>query len=279
MKRGTIALDVDKTLTDSSHRMPDKVASYLTGVQKLGYDMIFVTGREFVYAMDALSKLNFPFFLGTQNGADLFRLPEKEHLKSVYFDQAVVDTVETLFDEIKGDFLLYSGYEKGDFCYFRPHKYSKQMQDYLKIMQARAAKPWKAVDHFKIKHQKSFPFIKAIGKKETFLDLEPKILKNHSVELVIIQDPRSDEYQYMLISDMRATKDQAVKYFMETFSLSKPLIAAGDDYNDRSMLEFADISIAMCNAPEIIKSKADIVAPSCEVCGIIEGLEEAFSRC
>ncbi|MCH9631424.1 MAG: hypothetical protein S4CHLAM37_14470 [Chlamydiia bacterium] len=279
MDKGTLALDIDKTLTDNSHHIPDKVISYLSSVHEMGYSIIFVTGREFVYAMDALSKCNFPFFLGTQNGADLFKFPEKEHLESFYFGEKVAKELEELFEDIEDDFLLYAGFEKGDFCYYRPKRYSEKMQLYLKRMMTRSAKPWKVVETFDISSQKSFPCIKAIGKKENFLDIEPKILKNHSLEFVIIQDPKSDEYQYMLISDARATKGNAIHYFMDKYSLKRPLIAAGDDLNDIKSLEIADIAISMANAPKSLQSKADIIAPVSDECGIIQGLEEAFTRC
>lgn len=279
MFKGTIALDIDKTITDSTHLIPDAVASYLSSLHKQGFAFIFVTGREFVYAMNALSKLDFPFFLGVQNGADLLQMPEKKHIKSVYFNKSVVLSLERLFHNEPNDFLLYAGYEKGDFCYFKPHKFKQDLQTYLKNMQRRTAVPWKAVDSFSSISQESFSMIKAIGKKENFVSFEEEILKEHSVEFVIIKDPKSDLYDYLLITDSKATKGNAITYFMEKFSMKRPLIACGDDYNDVNSLELADIAIAMQEAPAYVKSKADIIAPSCEECGIIAGLKEAISRC
>ena len=279
LNRGVIALDIDRTLTDRAHKIPDKVITYLHSVQKMGFTFIFVTGREFVYAMDALATVPFPFYLGTQNGADLFKMPEKKHVLSRYFSQKVVQNIETIFEKVEEDFLLYAGYEKGDFCYFRPNRYSMETKKYLKLMQQRSAKPWKAVESFSISSQSSFPFIKAIGQKKTFLDLEPIILKENSVELVIIQDPRREGSHYMLISDVLATKDQAIQYFQEKENLQGPLIAGGDDLNDLRMLEMADVAISMVDADPHVKNKAQILCPSSTDYGMIQGLEEAISRC
>ena len=53
------------------------------------------------------------------------------------------------------------------------------------------------------------------------------------------------------------------------------VIAAGDDYNDITMLKSADITVVMSTAPTEILALADIVAPPAVEMGIIEGLGKA----
>lgn len=112
MYKGTIALDIDGTILDPREgpALFDEVVMFFTALHKEGWQFIFVTGREFVYAMEPLSKLNFPFYLAVQNGADLIKMPEHDHIKSFYFDESVVEELEKLFEKVKGDFLLYAGY-------------------------------------------------------------------------------------------------------------------------------------------------------------------------
>jgi HAD superfamily hydrolase (TIGR01484 family) len=279
INQGTIALDIDGTITDHRQGLSDEVAMYLASLHKMGWNILFVTGREFVYAMDPLSKLDFPFYLAVQNGADLIKMPEHEHVRSFYFDESVVLDVEKLFKNKKEDFLLYAGYEKGDFCYYRPQANSEEMLLYLERMQKRAAVPWKAVEHFKIDSQKTFPMIKAIGLEEEFIGVEAELLKTHSLNCVTIQDPRTDYYRYLLITDYRASKKEAIVHFLDKYHLSRPLIVAGDDYNDKESLEFGDVRVVMENAPESLKAIADIIAPLSIHQGIIKGLNQAIELC
>jgi hydroxymethylpyrimidine pyrophosphatase-like HAD family hydrolase len=51
------------------------------------------------------------------------------------------------------------------------------------------------------------------------------------------------------------------------------VITAGDDENDMSLFQVADIKIAMSHAPERLKEKADLIAPPTQDCGIIHALE------
>jgi hydroxymethylpyrimidine pyrophosphatase-like HAD family hydrolase len=54
-----------------------------------------------------------------------------------------------------------------------------------------------------------------------------------------------------------------------------PTIAAGDDLNDISMLEVADVKIAIAGAPPELLSIATIVAQHGAQHGIIEALTKA----
>lgn len=279
MHQGTIALDIDGTITDHRHGLADEVAMFFEALHKAGWQFIFITGREFVYAMEALSKLDFPFYLALQNGADLLKMPEKEHIKSFYFNETVALDVEKLFKNTSNDFLLYAGYERGDFCYYRPQCYPKEKLPYLEKMQQRTPTPWIAVDHFKVSSQKTFPMIKAIGLEKEFVGIEEELLKHHKLNCVIIKDPKTAHNYYLLITDYRASKKEALAYFMDKYQLQRPLIVAGDDYNDEESIGFGDIKIVMENAPTSLKAKADIIAPLSIHGGIIKGLNTAFEMC
>lgn len=276
--KGTIGLDIDGTITNEHHQLPELVISYLTDLYHQGWHIVFITGREFVYAMQALSPLSFPYHLATQNGADILKMPERIHLKSNYFSQHIVEDLQSIFETASLEFLLYSGYERGDYCYFRPTKHHEAVQPLLKAMEKRSAAPWKVVENFSLKKQHAFPMIKSIGYEKEFLDLEPQIVGKYPLNYVMIKDPKTKIFHYLLITALEATKQEALKYLMQEFSLPRPLIVAGDDLNDRDSLEIADVRIVMENAPASLKSIADIIAPLATSSGIIPGLNQAIDR-
>ncbi|MBM3191399.1 MAG: HAD family phosphatase [Chlamydiae bacterium] len=275
---GVIGLDIDGTITDDRRGLADEVALFLEELHRRGFAIIFITGREFVYAMEVLSKLAFPFYLGVQNGADLLAMPEKRLLKSVYLDKSILLELERQCEKIAEDLLVYAGFEKGDFCYYRPDKHPQELLPYLQAMQKRSAGTWHAVQHFCECPQKVFPLIKAIGKEASFLKLYEHFPLQHLVEYVVIKDPLNQKYDYLLVTDRKASKKHALEYFMQTYDLSRPLIVAGDDLNDKASLEYADIRIVMENAPSSLKNLADIIAPLSIHQGIITGLKQALDK-
>lgn len=54
------------------------------------------------------------------------------------------------------------------------------------------------------------------------------------------------------------------------------VIAGGDDENDASLFEIADISIAIEHAPEKIRQMAHLIAPPTKDLGILQALDAAL---
>lgn len=278
MALGTLALDIDGTITDSRSMLSDEVVSYLETLKKQGWDFIFVTGREFSFSMEALSKLSFDFYLAVQNGADLIVMPKAEKVKSCYLSKKCVLDMQKIYEKRSQDFLVYSGFEAGDFCYFRPHRYTKERLEDVLLFKRLGSLDWVAVEDFSEIPQEKLSMIKCIGYEKEFENIERELLVRNSVNIVTIKNPKSWQSDILLVTDFRASKCQAVKSLMEKFSLSKPLIAAGDDYNDFSNLKLADVAVVMATAPKALLAIADVVAPPSVENGIIKGLNEAIDK-
>lgn len=267
--KGTLGLDIDGTLTNEHHVLPELVVNFLTELYHQRWNLVFITGREYVYAMQALSALEVPYYLAVQNGADLIAMPSREKVASFYIEGSIVKKLQELFEKVSLDFLLYSGFDRGDFCYFRPSRHKKEILELLKAMEKRSAKPWKVVEDFDIKHQNAFPMIKALGNSTDFIELELDV-KKLPLSFVSITNPKAPQYDFLLITHAQATKKAALEYLMQKFDLPRPLIVAGDDHNDRDSLEIADVRVVMENAPLSLKALADVHAPLSTALGIIQ---------
>ncbi len=65
----------------------------------------------------------------------------------------------------------------------------------------------------------------------------------------------------------------------ETLGISHDeIITVGDNYNDIEMLKYAGLGVAMGNAPELVKSKADYVTDSNDDEGLAKFLEKLISH-
>lgn len=79
---------------------------------------------------------------------------------------------------------------------------------------------------------------------------------------------------YLEATQVRVNKGEALKYLAEKILGVKPseIMAIGDNFNDLAMLEYAGTSIAMGDAPQLIKEMVDWVAPDVENHGVAEAI-------
>ncbi|HVS98438.1 MAG TPA: Cof-type HAD-IIB family hydrolase [Puia sp.] len=83
---------------------------------------------------------------------------------------------------------------------------------------------------------------------------------------------------YLEVMDSRGSKANAVRFISERMRLDpSEIIAIGDNYNDIGMIEFAGIGIAMGNAPDDIKRKANDVTATNNDDGVRKALEKYFA--
>ena len=276
---GTIALDIDGTITDRNHCIPPQVITFFLELTKLGWQFVFLTGRPFSFALQALDALPFPYLLALQNGADLLSMPERRRVGGAYLPLSVVQELDLLYKESgeRGDFLVYAGFERGDLCYFRPQSFDHKILTYLKKLERTSSAPLVPVTAFGSEEQQSFPLIKCFGEREKMERLQKKLGKVAGIKVTLIQDPISEERHLLLITHLDADKGVALKSFTSHFDLKAPFIVGGNDNNDLSLLKAGDTRIAMVDAPEELRALAHIIAPPSTQLGIIEAIKEAIS--
>lgn len=276
MTKGLITLDIDGTITTQLRTIPGPVISYLTELSKEGWQIAFITGRTFCYAYAPLKDVSFPYYLALQNGSDILEMPSKRLISRSYLDYKVVSSIDQAYAGEKEDFLLYAGYEKGDFCYYRPARYSERLYAYLEKLKTLSVEPWLALETFNFGENDLFSLAKCLGSQDEMKKIHPILNKIANIDVTMIRDPFSDYLYLNLITAKNATKGIALQKLKDFLGCSLA-IAAGDDMNDRSMLEAADISIVMQTAPQTLLEKAHIVAPPASEMGIIPGLKKAVT--
>ena len=276
--KGWIALDIDGTVTDKLHTVPDDVREYLKGLALEGWRIMFITGRIFSLAYSALQTLDFFHYLALQNGADILELPSKRLVSRSYLSRDLLTSIEEAYFGMKEDFIIYAGYDEGDFCYYRPKKFSQNMLNYLQILQSLSWTPWKPVSSFDQIIQSQFPLVKCFGKKEAMQEIYSRLVKLPTLHATMIRDNVGPDLYLILVTALEATKGHAIDRIVALEDGKGPIIAAGDDFNDIAMLKKADVRIVMETAPEEVRNEAHIIAPPAAHSGIIEGLKKALQE-
>ena len=84
---------------------------------------------------------------------------------------------------------------------------------------------------------------------------------------------RSEPF-FIEIMPKNVDKASSLDKMLETIGMTREnAICCGDGFNDLPMIEYAGLGVAMGNAPEQLKEKADYVAPSCDEDGLVDVIE------
>ena len=129
--KGTIAVDMDGTLTAEQWTIPERVLEFFRNLVGEGWQLLVVTGRPYTSARKPAMELNCPFILSAQNGSVALEQPEEKVLDPAYLDWDVLEKMDELCHEGPSDYVVYGGYENEDQGFYRSERFSKEMLEYI----------------------------------------------------------------------------------------------------------------------------------------------------
>ncbi len=275
--KGILSLDIDGTITTEGHRIPPEVVEALTTLQKEGWSLLFVTGRTYAFGYQTLQALSVPYFFGCYNGAITLQMPEATVVQRHYLSADLLPNLVEICARVGFDPLIHTGVEFGDYCYYRPERFEGEVRTYLERRREATKETWVAVQGFGPLKLKAFAYAKVFGPREPLLQIKGEV-EGIGLSANLIRDPLWPGHFALLMTHKEATKGGVLRDHRRRVERGALAIAAGDDENDLSMLEEADIAIAMGGAPESLRGVADIEAPPAEELGILSGLREAMAK-
>lgn len=277
--KGIIALDIDGTITSDAHQLHPEVIKFFTSLAEAKWEFIFITGRPFQWGYHTLYDLPFSYALSVQNGALTLEMPSREILNKQYLTPAIFPAIEKICSQEETDFVVYLGWEYNDWCYYRPHRFQPSLLEYVNQRSAFLKEKWHPVNDFSGLPANAFASLKCFSNsQEQAMRLSKQIESETELHAPVNRDPYDPSYFVIQLTHPEATKGQALKHFVQCFPNQVPIIAAGDDYNDVTMLKIANTKVVMNTAPEDLKAMADVVAPPASENGIIAGLKQAIER-
>jgi HAD superfamily hydrolase (TIGR01484 family) len=273
--RGIIATDIDRTLTNRDHIIPEDVINYLEKSHKEGFEIVFLTGRPFSFASKALGSCNFTFHLAVQNGAEVLKMPEKIFRNQKFLTKNIVLKICAVSEFMDRDFVIYSGAELGDYCYYNPSKFSGAGKEYVDSLKKYGVARWKEVDSFEHVERELFPMMRLFGGLTEMESLKKKVLEVADVNCVILNDVTRENTFVLMVTEKGVDKGRCLRRLIDHYDWTGCVIGCGDDLNDISLFDAVDISIGMENGhPDLLKKATIIAKPSYNM-GIIEALDEA----
>ncbi len=111
------------------------------------------------------------------------------------------------------------------------------------------------------------------GNVAEIIAIEKELIAKYNSELNIYKS----QPRYLEVMNKQASKTNAIKLIIAKYGIQQDeIIAIGDNYNDKSMIEFAGMGIAMGNAPDEIKKVADDITDTNNNDGVAKALKKLF---
>ncbi len=260
-----IAIDLDNTLLTSEKEIDSETADLIKKADKAGKKIILATGRMYEAAVAFLEELELDTPLITYNGAlvkNKNREVIQENLISYELTKEVVE-----FAEDYGLHIQY--YSDGNYYYRWRNEYAREYGEITNI----------AGVETKVKLQN---YIENSALKLLIIEDQEKRREYFKNELNKYYKHRlsisSSMETYIEITASKVNKGKALIDLANSYNISsEEIIAVGDGYNDLSMLEMSGLGVAMENAPEEIRSKADRITQSNDNQGVAKVLEYLLS--
>jgi len=252
-----MAVDIDGTLLDSKGNLTDETMKAINKGLEKGMIFTISTGRPIQGVQPLIEKLglveDLPFI--TYNGAMLVMGKSRDILFECSMNADDARTVINLGREFGTTVMVWADNQLfADELNEKAYKYSSisgvapiLLEDADKIVAKGATKIlW--YDEVEIINK----YLNEVGK-----------YLNENVNFYTSQP------YFLEFVDKRASKAKAIEKLGEHFNIKQSeMIAIGDGLNDLSMIEYAGLGVAMANANDIVKEKADYITLSNDEDGV-----------
>lgn len=265
MEYKLLALDLDGTLTNSKKEITAHTRDTLIRAQEKGLKIILASGRP-TYGVaplaDALQLDRFGGYILAYNGGEIINWRTHEIMYKNLLDH---DVLPYLYEcAKKNDFAIVT-YENEYVLTEKPDDEYVLKEALLNVMKI------KKVDNFleAVKH----PIAKCliVGEPTRLAVLEKEMYGHLEDRMGVF---RSEPY-FLELVPKGIDKARSLSVLLEELGLKREeLMAAGDGFNDRSMVEFAGMGIAMANAQDVVKESADFITLSNDEDGVAHAVEK-----
>ena len=263
-----IALDVDGTLTNSEKKMTKKTREALIRAEQQGALLAIASGRPLYGLVPLMKELEMDRFGGYLLAFNGGQVVDALDLRVMDENSIPLDILYPLLDwfsdyQRRYDVAMLTYGENGTVLTERGEA------PYVLLESRINAMPVEEVSSMRETIVKPVPKVLLSGPGEILEKLEQETLQKFGDSLSIF---RSEAF-FLEVCPQGIDKGNALARLLSLLHMKREeLMAFGDGYNDLSMMEYAGLGIAMGNAKEEIKNKADDVTLSNDEDGIAAAL-------
>ena len=283
-----IAIDLDGTLLNSQGEISDENRLYLKKAIDRGIEVDLASGRPIDSVENLSLEIGANRYLISGNGAVVYGIQEKEILYNKFLSKAQVLNIIKM---CKDNSIYCNVYTENEIIaeslnynilfYYREnankdeekrtkinivndmYKYieSSQVEKYLKIT---------------VCDDSQLIFNSILRKLKTISDVDVLDVSHMSRKIIKDGTERIQiEYFYTEITNRNVNKWEAIKYIIEKDGIApEEVVGIGDNINDKEMIEYAGLGVAMGNSSPDVKAVAKIVVADNNSDGVAEAIKK-----
>lgn len=244
-----IAIDMDDTLLTDDLSITEGTKAALEAAMAKGVVVTIATGRMFASAKQTADRLGLRVPLITYQGALVKHAADETVIYERYVPK---DVVERVFDYAERHVIHLQ-------AYYNDVLVAKEENEKLVAYSKLSNIPYEIEPDFAKLADKPFPKLLMIDDPDkldrVWSDLQAIVGKQAHIT--------KSKPNFLEIMHPEGTKGHALRFLAKHYGCdTSEIIAIGDSYNDREMIEAAGLGVAMENAVEPLKAIADYVTRS-----------------
>jgi len=248
-----LAIDVDGTLLDSRGQLPEANLEAIAEAASDGVRIAIVTGRSFSFALPAVERLSDPLTLVVYNGA-IARMRSGETLLRRLLPCAAAKDVLAATEAWRDSALLqFDRPSRGQMIYDRldwtqPNRVKFREKNLALIEEVPALEDALVEDPIQIAFNGSVATMRALV--ETLRSTPALAALSISLTEYLHRD-----FSLVDVAASETTKGTALAALAGLLHIDRTeVMAVGDNFNDREMLEWAGVGVVMGNAADEMKA-------------------------
>lgn len=275
MKYRLIVSDIDGTLTESWEDVNETNRKVLKRLTEQGVGFMIATGRSYHSAASILRALDIPCYACLVNGAELFKYPGLELLKTNYLSVEEKNLLIERIEDIGGTGMINNSFADGDKIYYNSRSIKNPL---LKEIIDSVVERTVFVKDFITDINEPTTVINTIGTEEEINQII-EVISDYKEQFNILKlkDNFTKKLYWLMVTKKNADKVRGIKIIADKLGIKREeIIAIGDDLNDYEMIKYAGLGIAMENGVAKLKEVANLIAPPCNEDGFGQVLTEIF---
>lgn len=245
-----IFVDIDGTLTNSKKEVTLKTSEVIAKVVQKGISIVLCSGRSNQYTQIKSRLANASSQIISSNGSQIYDYLTNEVIyKNIISKDVLKKVMEYINSKEEGFILNCSDIRYGN-------KYlMRKMNPGDKIIK----------NLNEIENKDVYQLVIETNSYDKMTEMINYIKNNSELEILncsraYINGLRNESHYYIDVNDIKSSKGNAIKEYLNAFNVAKEdAMCFGDHINDTSMFNSCGIKVAMGNANDELKAKADYV--------------------
>lgn len=265
-----IFIDIDGTLTNSNRKVSDKNIDAMQKIEEKDYEIVFCSGRNNDYLVNIANNCNTSQYIISSNGSMIYDNKEK---KVLHKNQIPIEILKVIYDYCETNEVAIT-FNTEECRYFNKYFYKDKTD--IKLINNHNDLKDKIITQFVVG---SYDYDQMLEVKK-FLDTIKELeIVNISTTMKLKQRNSTTGFFYDVVLK-GINKGTGINIFSKIMNIPKEnLIAIGDHVNDLDMFDAVGYKIAMGNAYEELKAKANYITKTNDEDGVkyaLEHLEKEF---